>query len=85
MQVLLDIRENKALFLMELLNNFSFVKVRPLTKDFLLPETKEAVNSSISTQKKGETNDIFAEVRGIWADRDIDGKTLRKQAWGLED
>jgi hypothetical protein len=28
--------------------------------------------------------DPFTEVRGIWADRDIDGTTLRKQAWGIE-
>jgi hypothetical protein len=31
------------------------------------------------------TKDPFAESFGMWADRDIDGKTLRKQAWGIED
>ena len=29
-------------------------------------------------------DDPFAEVFGIWADRDIDGETLRKKAWGRE-
>jgi len=37
-----------------------------------------------STQKKVVKKDPFAEVRGIWADRDIDGTTLRKQAWGID-
>jgi len=37
-----------------------------------------------STQKKVAKKDPFAEVRGIWADRDIDGTTLRKQAWGID-
>jgi len=31
MKVILDIRENKAQFVMELLNSLSFVKVSPLT------------------------------------------------------
>jgi len=40
-------------------------------------EKAEIVNS--------RQKDIFAEVRGIWADRDIDGKTLRNQAWGIDE
>ena len=36
-------------------------------------------------QKKVAKKDPFAEVRGIWSDRDIDGTTLRKQAWKIED
>ena len=38
-----------------------------------------------SAQKKIVKKDPFAEVHGIWADRDIDAKTLRKRAWGIED
>jgi len=38
-----------------------------------------------SASKKVVKKDPFANVRGIWADRDIDAKTLRKQAWGIED
>ena len=38
-----------------------------------------------STQKKIVKKDPFAEVRGIWADRNIDATTLRKQAWGIEE
>jgi len=47
MKVLLDIRDSKALFLMELLNNFSFVKAQPITneKALLLQELKEAVDT----------------------------------------
>lgn len=37
-----------------------------------------------STQKKVVKKDLFAEVRGIWKDRDIDSTILRKQAWGIE-
>jgi len=37
------------------------------------------------TQKKVIKKDPFAESFGMWADRDIDGETLRKQAWGIED
>ena len=35
-------------------------------------------------RRKIVKKDHFAEVRGIWADRDIDSTTLRKQAWGIE-
>jgi hypothetical protein len=46
MKAVLDIKDNKALFLMELLSNFSFVKVKPITneKALLLQEIKEAVD-----------------------------------------
>jgi polyhydroxyalkanoate synthesis regulator phasin len=55
MKVLLDIRESKALFLMELLNNFSFVKAMPITneKALLLQELKEAVDI-VNLVKKGK-------------------------------
>ena len=38
-----------------------------------------------SAHKKVIKKDPFEEVWGIWADRDINAKTLRKQAWGIED
>jgi hypothetical protein len=55
MKVLLDIRESKALFVMELLNSFSFVKVQAITneKALLLQEIKEAVNL-VNSEKKGK-------------------------------
>ena len=55
MKVLLDVKESKALFLMELLNNFSFVKVESITdeKALLLHELKEAVNT-VNLVKKGK-------------------------------
>jgi hypothetical protein len=44
MKVILEIQDNKASFLMELLNNFKFVKVKPITneKALLIEEIKEA-------------------------------------------
>ena len=89
MRVLLDVKDSKALFFMELLNNFSFVNVPPIPekKANLLQEMKKtdaASEENTSTNKQNTEKDIFAEVRGIWADRDIDGRTLRNQAWGIE-
>ncbi len=45
MKVLLDIKDDKAAFIMELLNNFKFVKAKPLTpyKAEVLEGLKEAV------------------------------------------
>lgn len=45
MKVILDIKDNKAAFVMELLNNLSFVKARPLSNEnaVLIDEIKEAV------------------------------------------
>jgi hypothetical protein len=47
MKLLLDIKDSKASFVMELLNNFSFVKTKPLTdeKAELINEIKEAVEN----------------------------------------
>jgi hypothetical protein len=78
MQLLLDIKENKALFLMELLNNFSFVKVRPFTKDLLLQEIKTEDTVAEVTEKE-EQKPLFAETFGMWAGRDIDLKKMRKE------
>lgn len=46
MKVLLDIKDNKAAFFMEMLQNFSFVKATTLTdpKAEFLTEFKEAVD-----------------------------------------
>ena len=79
MKVLLDIRENKALFLMELLNSFSFVKVQPLAKDFLLPETKEEVDIVVQASETEEKKPFFPNTYGMWAGRDIDLKQMRKE------
>jgi len=44
MKVILDIKDNKAAFVMELLSNLSFVKARPLSEDniILIEEIKQA-------------------------------------------
>ncbi len=47
MKVLIDIKDNKADFVMELLNNLSFVKTKTISpqKAQLLEEIKEAVEN----------------------------------------
>lgn len=55
MRVLLDIKDNKADFFMELLQSFSYVKAKPLTpaKALFLEELKEAVDE-INLIKSGK-------------------------------
>jgi hypothetical protein len=47
MKMILDVKDNKSAFILELLNNFSFVKAKPITpeKAILLEEIKEAVDN----------------------------------------
>ena len=54
MKLILDIKDTKAPFVMELLGNFSFVKMKPITKEkaLLLHEIKEAVDA-VNLVKKG--------------------------------
>ena len=49
MQFLLEVKDSKAAFIVELLQNFSFVKTKPLTpsKAQLLAEIKESVDEVI--------------------------------------
>lgn len=60
MKILLDIKDEKAPFIMELLRNFSFVKAKPLTegKAQLMEDIKEAVQEMtlIRTGKKKARN-----------------------------
>jgi hypothetical protein len=89
MRVLLDVKESKALFFIVLLNSFSSVKIQPISerKAFLSRKTGKAdviVEEETVAKKENAKKDIFADVWGIWADRDIDGRTLRNQAWGIE-
>jgi hypothetical protein len=55
MKAVLDIQDSKAAFVMELLGNFSFVEVQPLTneKALLLKEIKEAVDE-VNLIKQGK-------------------------------
>jgi hypothetical protein len=45
MNILLEVNDTKAAFIMELLNNFSFVKAKPISpaKALLMDEIREAV------------------------------------------
>jgi hypothetical protein len=68
MKVLLDIKDNKAAFIMELLNNFKFVKAKPLTpyKSEVLEGIKEAVEE-MKLIKEGKLkgtpiNDLLNEL-----------------------
>ena len=56
MKVILDIKDDKAAFFMEVLKNFSFVKAKPLTpyKADVFEGLKEAVEelNQVKTKKK---------------------------------
>ncbi len=62
MKVLLEIKDNKAAFIMELLNNFKFVKAKPLTpyKAEVLEGIKEAVEE-MKLIKEGKLKGIPAK------------------------
>lgn len=55
MKLLLDIKDDKAEFVMELLNNFKFVKAKPLTpyKAEVLEGLKDAVEQ-VNLAKQGK-------------------------------
>ena len=62
MKVLLDIKDEKAAFFMELLNNFKFVKAKPLTpyKADVLEGVKKAVDE-MKLIEEGKLKGIPAE------------------------
>ena len=62
MKVLLDIRDNKVSFVMELLNSLSFVKAEPLSdeKAELMSDIREAVEEMKSI-KEGKLKGIPAK------------------------
>ncbi len=75
MLVLLDIKDEKASFFMEVLKNFSFVEAKPLSSETaqLLGEVKEAVEN-LNLVKKGQLQARPArELLGHskWFDRSI--------------
>lgn len=62
MKVLLDIKDNKVSFMMELLNSLTFVKVKPLSdeKAELISNIKEAVDE-LNLIKEGKLKGIPAK------------------------
>jgi hypothetical protein len=62
MKILLDIKDDKVAFIMELLNNFKFVKAEPLTpyKAEVLKNVKEAVEE-MKLIKEGKLKGIPAK------------------------
>ena len=68
MKVLLDIKDNKVKFIMELLKSFSFVKAKPLTpyKADILEGIKEAVEEmkliKVGKLKARNAEDLFSEL-----------------------
>lgn len=82
MKAVLDINESQAPFMMELLRNFSFVKIQSFEngENLFLQEKKERV----IFQEKEVKTDFFKKCFGMWEDRNIDAENLRKQAWGIE-
>jgi hypothetical protein len=68
MKIIVDIKDNKAAFVMELLNSFEFVKVKTITNDkaLLLEEIKETVvNIKLAKHGKEEAkplNELLNEL-----------------------
>ena len=62
MKVILDIKDNKADFVMELLSSLSFVKAKPISrkKAELMEEIKEAVEY-VNLAKKGRVKPRLAK------------------------
>ena len=62
MKILLEIKDSKAAFILELLNNFSFVKAKPLTpyKAEVLEGLKDAVDE-IKQIKQGKLKGTAAK------------------------
>lgn len=66
MKILLDIKDEKVAFILELLNNFKFVKARPLTPysaEVLegLKEAVEEVNQIKAGMQKGQPLSEFLD------------------------
>jgi hypothetical protein len=57
MKLLLEIQDNKAAFIIELLNNFKFVKAKEITseKALLIEEIKESLEN-LKLVKQGKLN-----------------------------
>ena len=55
MQFILEVKDSKAAFILDLLSHFSFVKTQPLTpsKSQLLEELKESI-AEVSQAKEGK-------------------------------
>jgi len=84
MKVLLDINESKALFFMELLNNFSFIKVHSINNETTTALDSKYFNTRVinNVQEKKVKNTLFEESFGMWAGRnDIDPKKIRKESY----
>jgi hypothetical protein len=68
MKVILDIKDSKAPFVMELLESFSFVKAKPLSpyKAKILEDVKEAVEEMKLIKKRKlkarNAEDLFYEL-----------------------
>jgi hypothetical protein len=68
MKILLDVKDSKASFFIELLKNFSFVKAKPLTpyKSKVLEDVKEAVEEmkliKAGKMKGRNAEDLFNEL-----------------------
>jgi len=60
--------------------SLGFFKVQTIEK----PCRKKSDTNQVKALSTQKTKDPFAEVRGIWADRDIDARTLRNEAWRIK-
>jgi hypothetical protein len=54
------------------------IKSWDIEAEMFPPTTYTEIKEPVST----DAVDPFSEIRGMWADRDIDDKELRRRAWG---
>lgn len=70
-----DIDQSKMDVLLQLLKSWNVKAEIALT-----PAKSIKAPSAQSTEK----HDLFSKTRGMWKDRDIDDKELRRRAWGTD-
>lgn len=69
--------ESKTEFVETLLSQLDGVAFKEKTKT----KSSKKKSSKKKSQKDKKSGELFAESFGMWKDRDIDAKELRKKAW----
>ncbi len=82
MKLLLEIKDNKAAFFMELLKNFSYVKAKPIEEVSQKKLKTHPSNSGIEIPVTYAKNPDVLALKGIWKNKKITQTELRKKAWG---
>jgi len=77
-QILLTVADQSKLDLvMELLSHFDLVRAERIQAQ-AAPAASAAEPEKLTPEQKAQA---FLGLAGIWADRDVDARTLRERAW----